>query len=664
MSDLQARSKALASVAQAGPDTLITRITHFARELGEIEAMRFLTSAQPDTVLSFDDLHRCAGQMAAHLATQGVSTGDRVALICAEPLDFTLGFLGCLWAGVQAVPLPRPRVGAAADRLLAVLSDCDCHAVLGDADTLADLDLAPEITRIPIDRTAWENLAPVPACSPPPDAFLQYTSGSTGRPKGVRISHANLAAVREAITRATQIGPEDIVVSWLPLEHDMGLIGGLLHPLWMGARGVFFSADRFVTRPKLWLDAISRYRATVTVAPDFAYALCARMIRAKSRVDLDLSSLQVAMSGAEPVRIETIDAFCDAFAESGFQRRAFLPCYGLAEATLLVTGAGRQDLPQLLTVDKTALEQGQLRPAETGRVLVSLGASRTEVPLRIVDPETGTPCPEGHVGEIWIAGPSVSNGYFGIDHPDFHGSLPDTPARFLRSGDLGAMLNGELFVTGRLKARIIRNGRTLHASDLELAVDLNSRAVRDGRLMVVQLQEDGAIIALQEISSHRASEPEQRSLAQAIWRQIHADSALAIDRVMLAAPGSLLWTTSGKPRRAASLDHLKQAPDRVLLDWVPDFGLPQAAALTELLRAKSNADQVENTLCAWLAAVTGTAPEEIDPDLPWSDQAVDSLMAATLLAELEPVLGDLAQEDLMFSLPTPADLAMFLVEVA
>lgn len=656
------RLKAVACANSSEPATLIRRLNSYARDMGELEAYRFLEPGGKETRLSYAGLQSRAYGLASYLASEGIVPGDAVALVIEPSLEFVVGFFACLIGGHAAVPLPKPRSDAARNRIATVLADTHCAAVLTTPITAKALDGALDNTLIL--TTSSCNDEGFKGFEPCPDtvAVLQYTSGSTADPKAAMITHGNLSAARDAINSAAELTANDRILSWLPLEHDMGLIGGMLQPFWVGAPSVLMAPESFTARPLRWLQAMTKHAITVTVAPDSAYATCARL--ASSASQLDLSKVEVAFSGAEPLRPETIDDFCSAFEPFGFQRSAMLPCYGLAEATLLVAGEGREIPPKVLTVDPEMLSTGiaVTCPNDRGRRIVSSGKPVLPNICKIVDPDDRKPCAEAQIGEIWVSGPAKAAGYRGkpeATRQSFGGKLADDPHSYLRTGDRGFLYQGRLYVTGRQETRILRNGRTYDAADLERAAKGAHQSLRVGRVAITQSDQDEHIVALHEVSPGK--QDFFQVAARALWTRIVRETGVAIDQIRVVSPGTLLWTTSGKIRRKASLRATENAPSQVLLTWQPPQSDHALLSLIDSLSSVAPTERdIETGLCNWLAAISGEDVEDIDPDLPWSDQAVDSLKAAELVVALEQVVDRPLEADLLFTFPCPSELARHL----
>ncbi|MCQ4118498.1 fatty acyl-AMP ligase [Rhodococcus tibetensis] len=433
-----------------------------------------------EEVLTYRRLDRDARAIAAWLSTR-TEAARPVMLLYVDGIDFLRAFLGCLYAGVVAVPAPVPHDARSMQRVATMFDDADVGLVLttsaidellttwisdsGLADTVAVASTdAAELG----DPDEWQ----MPELGADTLAFLQYTSGSTSEPKGVMVTHGNLLHNAAAMVEAN--GADDTVtgVGWLPHFHDMGLIGMLLLPLYFGGSLAFMSPMTFLKRPVRWLQLIDRYRAEMTLGPNFAYDLLARRIPDDQLTGLDLSSVRVALNGAEPIRPRTLEAVIDRLRPYGFRADAFLPAYGMAEVTLLATAGAVGSPPVYLDVDTTALERNELTPMAGGARLVSSGRA-FGVDIRVVDPDTTEELPEGRVGELWIRGGSVAAGYWNRPQETaekFCATTLDGVGPYLRTGDLGASVGGEIFVTGRLKDLLIVNGRNLYPQDIEEAV--------------------------------------------------------------------------------------------------------------------------------------------------------------------------------------------------
>lgn len=566
-------------MSAASLTTLVDLLQWRAAEQPQERIYTFLEDGETrEQHLTYGELDRQARAIGATLQGLG-STGERVLLLYPAGLEYISAFFGSLYAGAIAVPVYPPHLNRSLERLQAILHDSQATVALTTAAFL------PQIQRWCAGNSALQNLRwlvtghelegiesawQTPQIDRSSVAFLQYTSGSTGLPKGVMLSHSNLLYNQRMIQQAFQHTAQSRIVGWLPLYHDMGLIGNVLQPLYVGCQCILMSPMAFLQRPVRWLQAITRYRATTSGGPNFAYDLCVRKVTPEQRASLDLQSWDLAFNGAEPVRHETLERFAATFAPCGFRREALYPCYGLAEGTLLASGGVKQTPPMFHTVRRTALENHRVVPSSPqhadAQTLVSCGQSVLAQEVRIVDPHTHTPCATGQVGEIWLSGPSVAQGYW--QRPEetvqtFGAQLAGHPGQtFLRTGDLGFIEHGQLFVTGRLKDVIIIRGSNHYPQDIELTLERSHPAMRPGcaAAFAVDVAGEERLVVVQEVTrtfKHRqaTATPEPSDVIADIIgnvRQAVSEAhGLQVHAVMLLQEGSIPKTSSGKIQRHA-----------------------------------------------------------------------------------------------------------------
>lgn len=526
----------------------------------------------PQTELGAAELFQRSQEIAAALQERlrACDQPARALIICASSLEFVKALFGCILAGVVAVPIYPPLFRDLRSFLTAnatIFEDARPDCVLIDReiacnfgqDSLEKQTVAQAVPVFALDSLdatrAWSR----PCIESHHPALIQYTSGSTMRPKGVLLSHGNIVANLIAINAAINAPSGSIGVNWLPPSHDMGLIGNVLFAVYADiGKLVLMSPLRFMERPVRWLHAISYFRAWGTSAPNFAYDLCTRTIRKSALEGVDLSSLQLAFCGAEPIDMRTLAAFIYRFAPLGFRREAFRPCYGLAEATLYVSSARPRTLSSI-KVSNLSLASGKIRPPDENgpvRELVSCGPPQPDIEVAIVNPLTNERVPAGRVGELWIRGPSVAREYWGEAgkgaQTPFHAILRDDPShRFLRTGDLGTLHDGQLYITGRIKDVLIFRGRNYDAHDIEAAVAGIDTALRPGRVTVFSDLSSGCerVIVLAE-TRRLDTESEYRSLADKMRRAISRKIGIQADTIEFVAPRSLPVSSSGKLRRA------------------------------------------------------------------------------------------------------------------
>jgi acyl-CoA synthetase (AMP-forming)/AMP-acid ligase II len=541
---------------------------------GDTRALTYLRDVDRELIedrVDYVQLDADARAIAAWL-TQRPEADRPVLLLYVDGIDFMRAFLGCLYAGVIAVPAPIPTDARSIKRSAAMFDDANIGLVLTTSDViepltawLNDMGLGDRMACVATDAEpladpqSWR----MPDVSGDTVAFLQYTSGSTSEPKGVVVTHANLLHNEAAIARALGSDSSMTCVGWLPHFHDMGVIGMLLQSIYAGANLVFMSPITFLKRPVRWLDMIDRYRAEVTVAPNFAYELVAKRISDDDVARLDLSSLRIALNGAEPIRARTLDAVTARLGQAGFRSDAFLCCYGMAEVTLMASAGSPAEPPRYLDVDPAALGQGKAVPlaADGAARLVGSGAP-ADVTIRIVEPETRRVLPDDTVGEIWLSGGSVAGGYWQREAEtaetfEAHTDTGDGP--FLRTGDLGLLHDGELFVTGRLKDLLIVAGRNIYPQDIEEAVRRVHPALDDapGVVLVVDAGQE-YVVVIHGVRENELGDATPADLAAQIKRTVARTFAVLAPSVMLVDRKSVHRTTSGKVQRrsmhAAFLD--------------------------------------------------------------------------------------------------------------
>ncbi len=690
-----------------GPPTFVDLVRHRAETQPDFITYRFLVDGDDEEVnFTYAELDRRARAIGQTLIERGL-TGQRAVLLFPAGLDFIASFYGCLYAGCVAVPAYPPRLNRSLERIELIAHDCDAAVALtvqSVYDRVAPtLDQAPELNKmhwVCTDRidTAVADSWSRPNINRETLAFLQYTSGSTGTPKGVMLTHGNLLANCWMIASAFEMTRSVIGAFWLPSYHDMGLVGGILEPMYAGVPGVSMSPVSFLQRPFRWLKAISKYRATVSGGPNFAYDLCARKITAEQRAQLDLSCWDLAFNGAEPVRAETLDRFAEVFEPCGFRREAFYPCYGLAEATLIVAGGFKNQPPVVRAYDPKALENGEVVPVlasqEKGaRRLVGSGQALPSEKVIIVRPDTQTRCAENEVGEIWVQSPSVAQGYWKrkeeTEHT-FRAVLKDTgEGPFMRTGDLGFFQGSELFIASRLKDLIIIRGLNHYPHDIELTVERSNTGVKPGAgaAFTIEVEDQPKLVIVYEVDRHQVDDA--AAMFEAIRRDVSREHELQVDSIRLIKQGSIPKTSSGKIQRHACRRAFLDGSLDVVVGWdsgdaalvAPESAAPQAVAEVEVdvtaaapqapsefkLQAIADDEQAESqhgrmyplkkrsTADLVLEEVRRIAKERargLTLDSNITELGLDSLERMEILAALEERFGGRFPEEILQSLET------------
>ena len=612
------------------------------------EAFTFLADGEAETEsLTFGELNERAYAIGTMLRHRQLST-QRLLLLYQPGLDYVTAFLGCLYAGAIAVPAYPPQSRRLTQRLQAIAENAQAAAILTNSTFLPDIRAriaqVPFLQTLPCittdthpsqEETEW------PFKGAEDDLiFLQYTSGSTGQPKGVMLTHRNILHNVALIQHCLQHSPASRGVIWLPLYHDMGLIGGVLGALYSGLSITLMSPMTFLQHPFKWLQTISRTQAVVSGGPNFAYELCIQRISADQRALLDLRSWEVAFCGAEPVHPDTLERFAAAFADCGFRREAFYPCYGLAEATLFVSGGEKAKPP----VIKQFSQEGNPHP----RTLVGCGHNLPGQQLVIVNPETLCRCPDKHVGEIWLAGPCVARGYWNAPEETrntFQANLADTgEGPFLRTGDLGVVVDGELFIMGRLKNMLILRGVKYYAEDIEQTVESSFPKESIGRCAAFSVEigvEERLVVAL-EVERHYHSLDLDAFLAR-IHRVIAEYYGLQVYAIALLRPGGLPRTSSGKLQR--NLCRANFLANTLPCVTTKVYALSAPGTLTTsqhlsrdvLLQTDSalRVSVIVSYLQTLLANLLHVSPTEVEPQSPLHSLGLDSLMITDLKNALE-----------------------------
>jgi acyl-CoA synthetase (AMP-forming)/AMP-acid ligase II/acyl carrier protein len=616
--------------------------------------------------------------------------------------------------------------------------DCGAHLVLTTTQTLETIDIQqvdPEVGHL--DWIATDAIDSEMSCHwNAPDveetdlAFLQYTSGSTSDPKGVMVSHRNLLSNLSAIRQAFGIGDVEsdhlsqTGVFWLPAYHDMGLIGGILTPLYVGGRSVLMSPTSFLQRPIRWLRAIDQYQATISGAPNFAYQLCVSRTTAEERAGLDLSLWRLAFCGAEPIRAETIASFTETFAPFGFQPESLYPCYGLAESTLLATGPGFGEKPTVTKFNRHAIavhrvELANGKPPEQVQQLVGCGPAVLDQELVVVDTETGVPVGESHIGEILLQGPSVTQGYWNrpeLTKEVFGRRVNGREGLFLQTGDLGFVLNGELFVTGRAKDVIIIRGRNHYPQDIEQTVEAVHPAILPGAAFGVPVEGDERLVVVHQVDRQARGEDWKKVIAK-VRSAIVTHHELDPYAIVLIRQISLPITSSGKVQRNLCREQYLNGQLKIVQQWTnrsaKKTGNSQGAkpSLEEHANGRVHVslngtgitwskndvvkqhqpaketggatpveppkqhdftgvpldravEYTETWLLEWLIERVGIDPADVDRNQPFAEFGVDSLTAVELSQELENQFGVPVTPVVAWNYPTPASLARYLAEQA
>ncbi len=620
--------------------------------------------------LTYAQLDRHARAIAARLQSITQSK-ERVLILLPSSLEYVTAFFGAIYAGMIPVPAYPPRPNhRSTPRVKAIIDDAAATLIISTRKILMMLAEQPDLQKsfqllhgvaideITLDSASnWIN----PILSADDIAYLQYTSGSTSMPKGVMVTHANLLHNARITQAAWQNTANDIIVGWLPLHHDLGLIANVLQTLYSGTHCILFSPAAFVQKPFRWLQLISHYRATISGAPNFAYDLCVEKITLTQAEKLNLTSWKIAFNAAEPVRAETIDRFSEKFSAYGFERSAFYSCYGLAETALFTSGGSREQLPLIQTFDAYALEKKSVKLFDDGipRTLVACGRPLGDQEIVIADPITKMRCPDNVIGEIWLAGPSVTKGYW--NRPEqtqqtFGAYLVGTKTKtargpFLRTGDLGFLHQGEIFIAGRYKDIIIIHGRNHYPQDIEFTVENAHPALdqNNSAAICIEDQSQEKLVIIQSIKRTAINKFVAEEVMRAIREAVTTEHDVAIHDIVFIKPGSIFKTSSGKIQRNACR--------KAYLDGsIADIQITTPSEKTNIISPPPSkhisADELQQWLMQTVARLCNVTAESIHLTEAFTRYGLDSMRGVELSELLSTFLGKSLSPTLVYDFPS------------
>jgi 8-amino-7-oxononanoate synthase len=675
------------------PSTHLVDVVRFwGEQKNDTVAYRFTDGETLELAVTYAEIARKAQAIGAELQQAGLS-GERVLMLypADSSLDFAAGFFGCMFAGCTAVPAFPPRRNRNMARILAITEDASATAAFTVADCfkrisnmVSEQPLLSKLHWVCTDQVdvdaadSWKD----PQLTPENLAVLQYTSGSTGTPKGVMLSHANLVRNSEYIAHSFDPSNDGVGATWLPLYHDMGLVGGLVFPMFRGLTNVLMSPLAFLSRPVRWLKVITKFGVTVSGGPNFAYDHCTEKVADDELTDIDLSTWEVAFNGAEPVRPNTLNRFFERFAPYGFRAQASYPCYGMAETTLLITGGDKTLPPRIDWFAGDALDAHKVEKAPAddfdARQLVSSGRIILDEQVLIVDPDTMRRKEAGCIGEIWVQSQCVGQGYWKKPEATaatFEAVLADEPesGKFLRTGDLGFVQDGEFFVTGRLKDLIIVRGVNRYPQDIELTVLESSSRLEPGAQAAFSVDFEGRerLVIVSEVERKRSNQWDD--VIGAIRRDVTAIHELPPDAVVLVRFGSIPTTSSGKIQRHACHDGFLKGDLNVVAQWLSwDEANSLAAQVSmanderpqdPMIAASTQCQTIHPQVAAMvMREVRGVAKERAgDLNLDTNivvDLGLDSLERLEIANTLEEIYGGRLPEDVLGGAETIREVAL------
>ena len=669
---------------------VVDRLRYWAEAQPDDIAFRFLVDGEDQEIAwTYAYVDMRARAIGAKLVSMGMR-GQRALMLYPPGLEFVAAFFGCHYAGAIPVPAYPPKRNRNMNRIQAISDDADAKVALTEREVLERvsrmLDDSPHLKEI-----AWLSTKEVPdeyagdwvmpALSPNDIALLQYTSGSTGSPKGVMLTHRNILANCTMITEAFEMHKKSTGMSWLPTYHDMGLVGGILNPLFCGCTSTLMSPMAFLSRPVRWLRAIAKYRISVSGGPNFAYALCNEKVSEEECEGLDLSCWETAFNGAEPIRADVLEEFTRRFEKYGFRHNSHYPCYGMAETTLIVTGGRRDDPPIVLPFNGERLDQHEVVPCGFNdadkRMLVGCGRELPGERIVIVDPRTQTRPPDDHVGEIWVRSPSVGEGYWNKHEETekvFHAQLADEPAgeenQFLRTGDLGFISDGELFVTGRLKDLIIIRGVNRYPQDIEATVEAASPQLRSAGAGAFGVNYKGRerLVVVAEVERGRDNNWDE--VIHVIRSDVSAEHDVPPDAVILVRQGSIPKTSSGKIQRHACRNAFLDGQLRIVEQW---YGWETNASdldrhgSAKHLNKISDEAEVDPTIAEYVMAQVREVAKERAKELTLDsnlvvDLGLDSLERLEIASALEQSFDGRFPDEVLQDIETIREIAIAVKE--
>jgi len=646
-------------------------------------AFNFLQDGEDNCItINYAELDARARALAVRLTELKVN-GERALMLYPSGLDFIIGFFGCLYAETVGVPVHLPQKQHSLDRIKSILVDCQPAVILCTSDVLKTV--GPRfIGDRELKKYSWlatdtvdedvSNLLLPSRVKRESVAFLQYTSGSTGNPKGVVVSHGNLLHNNALMGKSFRYSNQSIIVGWLPLFHDMGLIGKVLQAVFIGVPYHFMEPASFIKKPIRWLKAITRYNGSISLSPNFAYDFCVARISEEETLQLDLSSWKVAGSGAEPVRAETMRRFSEKFSSCGFQENAFYPCYGLAEGTLFVTGGLSSEAPIIRTVDAGALDQHRVvhldkeieSPDRKSTILVTSGRCCGDQEVSIVNTDSFLICPEDEVGEIWVKGPSVAQGYW--RNPEatketFEATCWDHEGNklgpYLRTGDLGFLQDGELCITGRLKDLVIIRGRNHYPQDIERTSENSHKMLKKNSVAAFSITVDNEeqLVVVQEIK--KTHDLNRVAVTAAICEAILNQHEIQPYAVVLVT--SIAKTTSGKIQRRRCKQHYLEGElaeiDSDTSHCVDEPCLDEPCLDEPCVNEKGT---LESFMAIHLVSLLKISIEEFDVNRSFNHYGLDSMALVEFANTLEVELKRAIPPTLFYDYPSVSALASFL----